>query len=353
MSPQQDVLFEVGDGLGYITLNRPQALNALSLAMVEALDGQLAQWAEDNRIKGVVIQAVAGRAFCAGGDVRALFEAKAHGDSQYLEAFYRREYTMNYRIATFPKPILAVMDGLVMGGGAGIAMHCSLQVITEETEFAMPETALGFFPDVGAGAFLNRCPGEIGMFLALTGVRLRAQGMLHAGLATHFVPRGRLGYLTPGSLTPEGLTAEGLARLSMQTTEAPLAGLRERIDACFGLATVEEIVAVLKTRGDPWGRETLAMLERASPFSLKATFTHVRNMRGKRLPEVLAADFRLSQRFVAGHDFAEGVRAQLIDRDRAPRWQPAGLAGVTSEMLAAYFAPLEGMMEWQPPLLGK
>ncbi len=336
MLETDQVQFSRREDVGDVVLNRPEAHNALTLDMIEAIHRQLALWAADPKVSGVVFKGAGGKAFCAGGDVRALYEAKQAGDAKFLEAFYRREYQLNYRIATYPKPTVAVMDGIVMGGGAGIAMNCQHRIATDNSHFAMPECKIGLFPDVGAGYFLNRCPGEIGMFLALTGVALRAPGMNFAGLATAFVPDDRVDFITPALLD----------RLSMPFAAAPLGSIRPMIDQVFGLPSIEEIFNILKVRGGNWAGETLGMMRGHSPTSLKVTYAHMRRSRGQKLADVLKAEFRLSQHFMAGKEFFEGVRAIVIDKDQQPAWRPSDLKEVEDAEVTRYFAAVPGIEEW-------
>jgi enoyl-CoA hydratase len=332
---QSEILFEVKEGVGYVTLNRPSVLNALSLEMIDALLDKLAEWESDAKVESLWIQG-AGSAFCAGGDVKSVYQAVQKGDRNRVDHFYRREYQMNYRLATYKKPIAAFMDGIVMGGGAGIGMHCSVRIVTDDTLFAMPECAIGFVPDVGASFFLNRCPGEIAMFLGLTGVRMRAQGLIYTGLATHFVPSNRKAYLTP----------DKLVALSLQPEPGPLKDLQERIDSTFGLASVREIESILEARDDPWAKETLDMIRSGSPTSRAVTYQLFRLSKGKPLEEALAMEFNLSQHLAWAPDFSEGVRAKLIDKDQKPAWNPKRLEDVTKAFVEQAFQPYPGRDPW-------
>lgn len=336
MLETDQVQFSQRESVGDILLNRPNALNALTIDMIEALHRQLALWADDPKITGVVFNGAGDRAFCAGGDVRALYEAKQAGDAKFLENFYRREYQLNYRIATYPKPTVAIMNGIVMGGGAGIAMHCRHRIATDNSHFAMPECKIGLFPDVGAGYFLNQCPGEIGMFLALTGVGLRAPGMKFAGLATAFIPDDRVDFITP----------DLIERLSMPFAVAPLESMRKIIDQVFGMASIEEVFNILPVRGGNWAGETLAMMKDYSPTSLKMTFEHMRRSRGQKLDAVLKSEFRLSQHCMAGKEFFEGVRAMIVDKDKTPAWRPMDLKEVSGAGIKAMFEPMPGIADW-------
>lgn len=330
-----DVLFEVADGIGKVTLNRPQQMNALTLDMILALHEKLAEWAADKSIRTVMLYGAGDKAFCAGGDIRALYDAKTNGDTRVLHDFFWHEYRLNYRIATYPKPVIAVMNGMTMGGGAGLAMNSVIRVATENAVFAMPECGIGLFPDVGGGHFLNKCPGEVGMFLALTGLRLRAAGLIYTGLATHSIEASSVASLTP----------DNLETLQMRTRVADIGKMRPAIDTCFSLDTLDEIVTALSTRNDPGAQDSLNLLKRCSPLSLKITFAHMRRSRGRKLDEVLKEEWILSQNFMAGREFQEGVRAILIERDGEPKWQHRKLSDVSAGEVDTYFKKPSGVQE--------
>jgi enoyl-CoA hydratase len=336
-----DVIFESRGRIGVVTLNRPQALNALTLAMVIDIDRRLASWVDDPGIAAVVIRSAGGRAFCAGGDIRALYEAGRRGDA-YTRDFYREEYRLNHRIKTFPKPYVALIDGIVMGGGVGLSVHGSHRVASERSVFAMPETGIGFFPDVGGTWFLPRCPGQLGTYLGLTGARLGAADMLYCGIATHHCPSDRFESLLE-DLGRTSVATEVLDRHATDAAPPPLARHRAVIDRCFAADTVEEILDRLDREPGDWAKETAALLRRKSPTSLKIMLRQLRL--GAKLPDFAAAmrlEYRLSQRCVRSHDFQEGVRAAVIDKDQAPRWVPATLAEVDDDTVAGYFAPPDG-----------
>ncbi|WP_374655718.1 enoyl-CoA hydratase/isomerase family protein [Dongia sp.] len=339
MSAFQDVLFSIENGHGRIVLNRPQALNALTLDMIDAIGAQLAAWEMRADIKAIVITGAGDKAFCAGGDVKAVREAKLRGDLGLLEDFYRREYALNHRLATYRKPIVAVMDGIVMGGGAGIAFNCSHPVVTHKSLFAMPECRIGLFPDVGAGHFLNRASPAVALALGLTGLTLRGPGIIRVGLARYFVGSGRVGEVA----------IDNLDALNLAVDSAGIDEMLPKIEPVFGLKTLDEIVTVLAARRDPWAVETLKAMRSFSPTSLRVTFAHITRARGQDLAEVLKTEFRLVQHFMTAPDFFEGVRAQLIDKDGAPKWQPAELGAVTPEMVERYFTPVPGLKDWAPP----
>ena len=323
-----EILFVERDGIGRVTLNRPQALNALTHDMVRALDARLDAWAGDDAIAKVVIEGAGMRAFCAGGDIRDLYAVMGRGDDSFIDTFYRDEYRLNYRIHTYPKPYVAVIDGVVMGGGVGISIHGSHRLVTERALFAMPETGIGFFPDVGAAWFLSRMPGEIGMYLGLTGARLGPADAIYSGVATHYVPSGRL--------------AEALDGFSADPGPPPMAEHRAAIDRCFAGDSLEAVIQALEAEGGDWSEKTLTALAGKSPTSLKVTHRQLRRGASLSFSQAMTMEFRLSQRFCAGHDFREGVRAAVIDKDRRPQWQPRTLAEVGESDIDAYFAPLAG-----------
>ncbi|WP_142846877.1 enoyl-CoA hydratase/isomerase family protein [Telmatospirillum sp. J64-1] len=348
---QQDIFFETGGGVGRITLNRPKVLNALSFAQVEAMLAKLREWAKEPSIRAVVIAATGEKAFCAGGDIRAMYEAGKAGNLQFLTDFYGTEYQLNRLIKTYPKPYVALMDGIVMGGGAGISIHGSHRVVTERTLFAMPETSIGFFPDVGGTYFLSRCPGAVGTYLALTSARLKAADLLHLGLATHFVPAARMEELAEALSVADDITQEQAfsafsCMIEMYQEEAPgeaeMILHRAAIDRCFAKRTVPEIIAALKEEKSAWAEETLAQLAQKSPTSLMVTLRQMQAGAMIDFDKAMILEYRLSQRFMRGHDFYEGVRALLVDKDHAPRWQPASLEEIDPSEVDAYFRPLDG-----------
>ena len=330
-----DILFEKRGAVGLITLNRPKALNALNLAMVRAMRTQLDAWAGDPAVGCVVICGAGKRAFCAGGDIRAAAQSGREGTSYALD-FWREEYLLNAAIKHYPKPYLALMHGIAMGGGLGVSVHGTYRVADETSVFAMPETGIGFFPDVGGSYFLPRCPGEIGMYLALTGARVGPADALYAGLATHLMRAEEWPALL--DRLAEGRSPAEL--LSGSTSAAPLAEHRAAIDRIFAAPSVEAILAALDAETDDWSRQTAATIRSKSPTSLKLAFRELREGWKLSFDDCLRMEFRLSSRILAGNDFYEGVRAALIDKDGAPRWRPATLAEVSDETLYAAFAPL-------------
>ena len=334
----EEVLLERRGVLGLITLNRPKALNALTLDMIHAMTGRLEEWAGDAAVATVLIRGAGERAFCAGGDIRALIQP---GNAAYIAGFFADEYRLNRLIFRYPKPYVALIDGIAMGGGVGVSVNGALRIATEATLFAMPETGIGMFPDVGGSYFLPRCPGETGMYLGLTGTRLRATDCLYAGIADVYIGADSHGAMI--ERLAAGEAAEPVLReLAEAPGPAPLAGYRAAIDRCFAGGSVEDIVAALEGEGGDWAARTLEALAAKSPLALKVAFRQLREGRELEFESCMAMEYRLSQRVVPGHDFREGVRAAVIDKDGSPRWQPQTLAAVSDGMVAACFAPLAG-----------
>jgi enoyl-CoA hydratase len=339
-----EVLVETRGALGILTLNRPRALNALNLGMIDLIEAALEPWAKDPAIGAVLIRGAGDRAFCAGGDVRTIGAApKGPEADRLIRQFFAREYRLNYRIHTYEKPFIALIDGVTMGGGCGLSLHGSHIVATERTMVAMPETVLGLFPDVGASWFLNELEGEMGVYLGLSGVRVRANDLVALGLASHHVPLERLSALIDDLADQPALDTETVERIiDRYATDAGspiIAAEAERIEALFAGATVEAIVDALETASEAWAQEALATIRRASPSSLKVTLRELRNARGRDLAEMLAIEYRLAVRSALAHDFREGVRAILVDKDNKPRWQPDRLEAVDDAAVDRYFAP--------------
>lgn len=333
-----DVLFEMRGHAGLITLNRPRSLNALTLAMVREITAALKRWMLDDAVRHVIIRAAGDRAFCAGGDIRALYDWGRARDPNYF-AFYREEYLLNTLIKRYPKPYIALIDGIAMGGGVGLSVHGSHRVATERLVFAMPETGIGLFPDVGGSYFLPRLPGETGMYLGLTGHRIGAADALYLGVATHHVPSARLADLAD-ALCRASEVADWLAEFAADPGPASLPAWRAAIDRHFGQPDVESILASLDVDSSEWAKSTAAELRRKSPMSLKMTFRELREGLKLDFEDCMRLEFRMVSRTIDSHDFFEGVRAAVIDKDQAPRWQPATLDGVSEPAVSRYFAPL-------------
>lgn len=340
-----EVVFGREGALGTIVLNRPKALNALNLDMVLALAPQLAAWRADDSVGGILIKGAGERAFCAGGDIRALYDS-GRGDGNYARQFYHDEYRLNAALHHLTKPYTAFLDGITMGGGVGLSVHGPFRVATENVVFAMPESGIGLFPDVGGSYFLPRLPGEIGMYLALTGHRLRAADVLHAGVATHFVPHDELPALeralveAAGADAPMAATRTALDRFARDPGAAPLAEHRVAIDRHFAHDSLEAIAESLAADPGDWARDTLAVMRTKSPITMKVTFRQLREGRKLDFDDCMRMEYRLASRFIEGRDFYEGVRATVIDKDQKPRWDPARWEDVSDADVAAYFAPL-------------
>lgn len=349
MSATDEILFEHQGGLGLITLNRPKALNTLSLAMYRRFAPQLVAWAADPSIFAVVVQGAGDRAFCAGGDVRAIYDARASttGPDDYKADFFREEYQLIRHVHRFPKPYLALIDGITMGGGAGIAVNGAYRIATERTLFAMPEVHLGLFPDVGASRFLNLCPGRAGVFLALTGKRIGAADAIYCGFATHYVPHtalagviaalGRLNWRSDGA---HQQIDEVLGDVTAAPGAPSLQPLQPALDRCFAGASVAEMILALSRETAEWARDALTAIARASPTSLKITLRQLLLGVGMTVEAALQLEYRMTQHCMAQHDFFEGIRALLVDKDGTPRWQPAALAEVSAAMVDSYFIGL-------------
>ena len=334
MQDEQTVIARRDGRVGRIVLNRPQALNALDLAMIRACTRALTEWRDDPHVHGVVIEGAGDRAFCAGGDVRALRQYELDGEHHNAETFFLEEYELNLMIATYPKPYVALIDGICMGGGIGLSVHAPYRVATEHAAFAMPETAIGFFPDIGATFFLPRLPGEIGTYLGLTGLRMQGADAVHAGLATHFTPRAELPALS------HALAEDGPAALGCHAAPLPafsLASQRAAIDRCFGADSMREIVQRLEASGDEWAARTLAALRAVSPSALCWTLEALRRGANLTLPQCQSAELALTRTTMRHPDFAEGVRAMVVDKDRKPRWQPARIEEVEPAETATMF----------------
>ncbi len=346
MSEEQDILFEVKHGAGFITLNRPKALNALTLGMIHEMSLQLAAWQEDPSVKAVLIQGAGDRAFCAGGDVRAVWEAGRKGDPLTAE-FFRAEYRLNRMIHVFAKPYVALIDGITMGGGVGLSVHGSHRVAGDRTMVAMPEVGIGLFPDVGGTYFLPRLPGRTGLFLALTGWRLSAADAVYCGVATDYVPSERREELVAAfaeldwaKAQPDTLVDGLIERFKADPGVSQLADHQQLIDHCFSARSVESILAELDKAGDEWAAKVAAIIRRQSPTSLKVTFAQLEKGAELDFDQAMIQEYRLSQAFLAGKDFYEGIRALLVDKDQQPKWTPGDLSEVSAELVEDHFRSL-------------
>lgn len=343
-----DLLFTEKSALGLITLNRPKALNALTLDMIDALYQQLLVWQQKESIKAIVIQAVAGSAFCAGGDVRSLYQQRGLHAQQV--AFFEHEYRLNHLIHHLQKPYIALLDGITMGGGVGISLHGSHPVASERFVFAMPETTIGFFPDIGASHLLTRCPSYIGRYAGLTGGRLHAQEAHYAGLIKHKMSAD----LMPAFV--EALQRIQWSNNPFADVDACLAEYEDSsvstfthgtmINECFAHQSVEAILDALLSHTALWAQETAVQLMQKAPLSLKVTLRQLQQAQNLSLADCLSIDYNLVSHFLRGTDFYEGVRALLVDKDKNPQWNPAALDEVSSCLVDGYFAAVTSPLQF-------
>jgi enoyl-CoA hydratase len=341
MSDTETICEKIGH-CGVLTLNRPKALNALTLTMVREITRVLDAWEEDREIRAVVVRGAGERAFCAGGDIRRLYEQGLAGEYEEQLAFWREEYQLDYRIKTFPKPYIALMDGIVMGGGAGLGIHARHRVAGEKFSFAMPEVGIGFFPDIGASYFLPRLEGRIGRYLALTGARANLGDALFCGLVDAHVPAAGFDALLKRLADGEDADAT-IAAAAAAGPASPLAKERHFIATCFDAASVGAIVGKINAAaaaGSAFAVATCDAILAKSPTSLGIALRQLHTGANLDLAENLRMDLRIVSRVARGHDFYEGVRATLIDRDNAPKWRPATIDAVETADIDAYFAPL-------------
>jgi len=349
MTEQQDVLFEEIPGkdgnLGLITLNRPDVLNSLNLIMIQSMQKQLNAWAGNDSIKGVVIQGK-GRAFCAGGDLRLTYERHQKNDDQ-LALFFHDEYQLNKTIYHYPKPYIALLDGITMGGGVGVSIHGSHRVATENLVFAMPETGIGYFPDVGGTHFLPRLPGHIGLYLGLSGARLRVDDCKALNLVQHKVTRDDFPAIFEALAKhswgndPQTTVQHILAKFHIASDATSLLQQQESIDKCFAFSTVEDILDALQLSTNAVCQDAAIAFTKKSPTSLKVTLAALKRSAKLDFDECMRQEFRLASHFLSNHDFFEGIRALIVDKDQKPHWQPAILSNVTQEKVESYFSPLK------------
>ncbi|MFE3292648.1 enoyl-CoA hydratase/isomerase family protein [Rhodococcus sp. NPDC059234] len=332
----------VAEGVGEIVLDRPKALNALDPSMIHDIYEPLLAWRDDPTVETVLVTSASERAFCAGGDIKAVREAVLRRDPRFVHDFFATEYRLNRLIGEYPKPYVALIDGPAMGGGLGISVHGSVRVVTERAVLAMPETAIGFFPDVGAGYFLPRLRGAAGTYLGLTGARASAGDALAFGLATHYVPSERLPELADAIRA--GSLVEGLDKFVEQPAEAPLADRQAQIDEVFGAGNPAQMLTRL-TGTDPWTVQTRAAMLAHSPTSQFVTAELIARGAVDSLPDCLDRELALTGPVTAAPDFAEGVRAVLVDKDRSPSWSPATLDEVDPGAIAALFDPQAGTLD--------
>ena len=325
MPSEPTVVAERDGRIGRIVLNRPKALNALDIGMIRACTVALRKWQDDPHIHAVVIEGAGDRAFCAGGDIRAVRQHHLENRPDLAEAFFSEEYALNYLIATYPKPYIALVDGICMGGGIGVSVHGAYRVASENAVFAMPETAIGFLPDIGATYFLPRLPGRLGLYLALTGTRMVGADAVHAGFATQFTSREGLPALS------RDLAADGVAALARYAAPLPpftLAPHRATIDSAFGATSMATLLHTLENAADEFSRDTAATLRTMSPSSLVWSLRLLHEGAGRTLRQCLDAELRATRTLTPHHEFIEGVRAMVVDKDRQPHWQPSRVEDV-------------------------
>ncbi|NTZ42651.1 enoyl-CoA hydratase/isomerase family protein [Altererythrobacter sp. SALINAS58] len=335
--------------IGHLSLNRPKAIHALTLEMCEAMIEALAGWAKDDDVGAVILDHAEGRGFCAGGDIAFLRKSAIEDGGMSGRQFFHAEYRLNHLLFTYAKPVVAFMDGITMGGGVGIAQPAKFRVATENTKFAMPETGIGLFPDVGGGWYLSRMDGRLGQFLALTGARLDGAECLWAGIATHYLTSDRLAEAKARIIADPNAIGTILDDLSAAAPEARLAGNKDRIDRLFASDRYEDILAALKADGSEWSQKELKTLGTKSPQTCKVALRQLAEGAEKQdFAANMQMEYRIGARVLTRPDFAEGVRALIVDKDNNPQWNPATPEGVTEDMLDAIFAPLPANEEWTP-----
>jgi len=343
-----DLLTQQTGRIGHISLNRPKAIHALNLEMCEGMISSLQSWANDDAVEAVIVDHSEGRGFCAGGDIAMLRESGMKDGTQARQFFYA-EYQLNHLMFEYEKPIVAFMDGITMGGGVGISQPADYRVATENTRFAMPETGIGLFPDVGGGWYLPRLEGRVGQFLALTGARLDGSECLALGIATHYLPSEKLEEAKERIASDPERISGILGELSDSPPEPRVTENIERINRHFASNTYEDILASLESAESDWAAKELATLRSKSPQTCKVALRQLAE--GLDMPDFAAQmkqEYRIGSRVVQMHDFIEGVRALIVDKDNAPKWQPATPEDMTDAMLDEIFAPLPKGEEWKP-----
>ncbi|OBJ17882.1 enoyl-CoA hydratase/isomerase family protein [Mycobacterium colombiense] len=334
-----EVLTEVEGSVGLITLNRPKAINSLNQPMVDALSAILTNWAGDDAVRAVVLSGAGERGLCAGGDVVSIYHS-ARNDGVEARRFWRDEYLLNAQIAEFPKPYVALMDGIVMGGGVGVSAHANTRVVTDTSKIAMPEVGIGFIPDVGGVYLLSRAPGGLGLHAALTGAPFSGADAIAMGFADHYVPHGDVEAFRR-AVVSDGVE-DALAKYATEPPASELAAQRDWIDECYAGDTVGDIVAALRGHDAGPAEDAANLIATRSPIALSVTLAAVRRAaKLATLKDILVQDYRVSSASLRSHDLVEGIRAQLIDKDRNPQWSPAQLSAVTAADVEAYFAPVD------------
>jgi len=348
MTTDPEVLTRIEGRVGRITLNRPSALHALTTNMCRLMTDALLAWRDDPDVALVMFDHSGERGFCAGGDIRMLANSGA-GDGREAREFFFIEYRLNDLLFRYPKPTLAIMDGITMGGGVGLAQPCRYRLATERTTFAMPETGIGLFPDVGGGWYLSRMPDHLGLWLALTGARIKAADCELLGIATDFVESARVAELKAAILAGPERVETLLTEFEADAGRPPIAAHQDEIARIFGAGSVEAIVGGLEAAGSDWAREQLKTLATKSPQTLKVAFRQLQLGRvAATFADNMAMEYRIGARVVQRHDFLEGVRAVIVDKDNAPKWDPPTLEAVSEDLLDGIFAPLPSAEAWSP-----
>lgn len=333
---------------GFLSLNRPKAIHALTLDMVHAMTTALLEWRDDPEVSAVVIDHAEGRGFCSGGDIAFLRHSALNDGGVSGRKFFHDEYQLNHLIFTYEKPVVAFMDGITMGGGVGISQPARFHVATENTRYAMPETGIGLFPDVGGGWYLSRLPGRIGQFLALTGARLDGAECKWAGLATHYLPHDALAEAKQ-RIAQGHEPGQVLAAQSVTAPEARIKANAVAIARHFASDRFEDILASLERDDSEWAAKELATLRTKSPQTCKVALRQLHDsLACADFAANMAMEYRIGSRVLTLPDFAEGVRAVIVDKDNSPRWNPASPEGVTDDLIDSIFAPLPSHEEWKP-----
>ncbi|MXO91860.1 enoyl-CoA hydratase/isomerase family protein [Pontixanthobacter aquaemixtae] len=344
-----EVLIHTHGRVGHISLNRPKALHALTLDMCHAMIAALSEWADDDSIEAVILDHAEGRGFCAGGDINLLRKSALEDGGVSGRKFFHDEYQLNHQMMTYAKPIVCFMDGITMGGGVGISLPAKYRVATENTRFAMPETGIGLFPDVGGGWHLSRLGGRLGQFLALTGARLDGAECLWAGLATHYVPSEMIAEAKARIIEKPGRIGGVLSEMVGSPPEARVARNADKIAKHFASDTLEDIIASLEASDDPWAEKERDTLGTKSPQTCKVALRQLaESARLDSFADNMRMEYRIGSRVLLRPDFAEGVRAVIVDKTHDPKWDPATPEGVSEELLDSIFAPLPEGEEWSP-----
>ena len=345
-----DILLKVEGHAGFMSLNRPSALHALTLPMVQAMTAALLEWRDDPAVKCVFIDHADGRGFCAGGDIAFLRNSAMNDGGVSGLKFFHDEYQLNHLLITYPKPVVAFMDGITMGGGVGISQPARFRVATENTKFAMPETGIGLFPDVGGGWYLSRLEGRVGQFLALTGARIAGAGCLSLGLATHYLTSNVLAEAKSRIATEDVDRIDGiLGTLSVTPPDSKIVETIVQINRHFASDSLEDILANLEGDESDWAMKELATLRTKSPQTCKVALRQLsESLKLNDFADNMAMEYRIASRVLVRPDFAEGVRAVIVDKDNSPKWDPATAEGVTDALIDAIFAPLPAHEEWKP-----